>query len=187
MAERFELTGRVEALEQRRYASGEPIEGLWSVKLRTPDGVRTCSFNSTIPTDWDNPSGERRPHPNFRVLQHAMATGDVVKITGTVARKGERTYLNGTRARVVTPAEEAKIAYPKSAGDTSSMEDAKWAVSVAASEVELDNADSLDEVRAMAAALLQIAKDLSEVRPESVASNLSAPDNVHDISEARRA
>jgi len=40
VVERFELIGGIHALEQRRYKSGEPIQGFWSVKLRTDDGIR---------------------------------------------------------------------------------------------------------------------------------------------------
>ena len=191
MAERFELVGLIDALEQRRYKSGEPIEGLWGVKLRTDDGIRSCSFNSTVPKDWGNPSGERRPHPDFAILQQAMATQEPVRIKGTVAHKGDRTYQNGTRAEIVADQAPVTSRAEKSAPEKSAaavpMDDAKWAVSVAAEQVGLEQADSVDEVQAMAAALLLVARELSEEGPEGVADLGTTPNNVRDIEDRRRA
>ena len=191
MAERFELVGLIDALEQRRYKSGEPIEGLWGVKLRTDDGIRSCSFNSTVPKDWDNPSGGRRPHPDFAILQQAMATQEPVRIKGAVARKGDRTYQNGTRAEIV--ADHTPVSTPSEGGASVKkepavpMDDAKWAVSVAAEQVGLEQADSVDEVQAMAAALLLVAQELSEEGPGGAGDVGTTPDNVRDIEDKRRA
>ena len=192
MADRFEVVGTVEGLEQRQYRSGDPIPGLWAVRLRTTNGSRTVSFNSTIPVDWENPQGDRRPHPNFALLQEAMATQQPLRIRGTVVEKGGRTYYNGTRAELVTdsPAGEAKQESPSSTHDKPNpgvdMEDAKWAVSVAADAVSLDDADAIEEVRVMAAALLLVARELSEEGVEGIAARASLPDNVHELKQKKR-
>jgi hypothetical protein len=191
VAERFELIGLIDALEQRRYKSGEPIEGLWGVKLRTDGGIRSCSFNSTVPKDWGNPSGERRPHPDFSILQQAMATQEPVRIKGTVARKGDLTYQNGTRAEIVANQAPVSVRPERGASDKKApavpMDDAKWAVSVAAEQVGLEQADSVDEVQSMAAALLLVAQELSEEGPGGVMDVGTTPDNVRDIGDRRRA
>jgi hypothetical protein len=139
--ERFEVAGTVEAVEQRRYRSGEPIEGLWGVRLATADGSRTVSFNSTVPVDWNVPKGVRRPHPDFTVVRDAMGTGDTVEITGTVANKAD-----------------------------------------------IDDLQAIDELRAMAAALLLVADELSELGPDGVARRRQAgTSNVVELDERRTA
>jgi hypothetical protein len=191
MADRFELIGTIEALEQRRSRSGEMIPGFWAVRLRTPNGVRTVSFNSSIPVDWDNPRGERRPHPDFALLQQAMAEQKPVRIRGTVVEKGERTFLNGTRAeRVEDPEGEATTSARPASGEkrtaATDIEDAKWAVTVAADAVSPEDADAVDEVREMAAALLLVAQELSEEGPEGMARDVTRPDNVHDLAAKQK-
>ena len=69
MTERFEWTGRVVAIEQKKRRTGELIERLWDAALDTPDGTRRLSFNSSVPKDWDHPRGERIPNPDFELLQ----------------------------------------------------------------------------------------------------------------------
>jgi len=175
VAERFEVTGTVDSLEQRRYRDERPIEGLWAVRLRTADGRRTVSFNSTVPVDWDDPRGERRPHPDFAVLQDAMASGQTVQISGTVAEKGDRTYLNGTRAKVVEGAPaSAPPGRPEGDDDGVDKEDAKWAVALAVQQVEISDRESIDELRTMSAALLLVAEELAEDGIEGAARRAMA-------------
>jgi hypothetical protein len=188
--DRFEVVGAIEALEQRRSKSGAPITGLWAVRLRTEGDIRTASFNSTIPVDWDNPQGERRPHPDFAILQEAMGAQKTVRIRGTVVQKGDRTFFNGTRAELVDDTEGTRKTSqrraPSNDAPTVDMEDAKWAVSVAADAVSLDDPEAIEEVRSMAAALLLVAQELSREGVEGIAREASVPENVHELAQKRK-
>jgi hypothetical protein len=172
MPERFEITGRVTALEQKRYREGGGlIPGFWSVKLQTPEGERTCSFNSDRRKSPSDPNGAREPHPDFALIQRAQTTGETIRIRGHLTTKGDRTFKNGTSAELVgSEAEQAASPPSVPAAPTASrseVEDAKWAVETILPRVDVDppmgerdQAHIKEEAHKLLAATEDVAEDL---------------------------
>ena len=173
MGERFQWSGRISGIEQKRRRSGEPLEGLWDVTLETPDGKRRLSFNSSMPKDWDRPRGERIPHPDFEILQKAQAEGLEVSISGTVTAKGEpgseRRFYNGRKAALVgTPGREPASGDRVPTADEPpsrvvANEEARWAVGLAADQLDITPGDrrDLENVRRLSRDLLDAAHDVA--------------------------
>jgi hypothetical protein len=178
MAETFELEGTVISLEQKRYRSGGGlIPGFWSVKLQTPQGERSCSFNSTRRKDPRDPNSETVPHPDFKIVQRAQATGELIRIRGHLTHKGEgqdrRTFKNGTSAELVGTASQAQQptdATPaategRNAGDEADIDDAKWAVGLVVEDMDLEHPPSdeeMSEIKETAEKLVSTAREVAE-------------------------
>jgi hypothetical protein len=173
MGERFQWSGRISVIEQKRRRSGEPIEGLWDVTLQTPDGKRRLSFNSSVPKDWDRPRGERIPHPDFEILQKAQAEGLEVSITGTVTTKGEpgseRRFYNGRKATLLATLDREPASGDRAPtaeeppGGAVTDEEARWAVGLAADQLDITsgNRRDLENVRRLSRDLLDAAHDVA--------------------------
>jgi hypothetical protein len=149
-------------LEPKGSAAG-PTLGLWDVKLETDDGVKNCSFNSSIPKSSDDPQGEQIIYPGFLIIQAALKSHVHVRITGYVTEEEvDGQNQESHRGTSVEPLEEIPDASLKSSGITVGFEDAKWALGVAMSAMprSTDGAD-LDAVRKLASSLLDTALELA--------------------------
>jgi hypothetical protein len=174
MAETFELTGTVVALEQKKYRDGRgPIPGFWNVKLHTEQGERSCSFNSERRTNPRDPESSTEPHPDFALIQRAQVSGERITIAGRVTYKGEgenrRGFKNGLSAVPEASSPESPSAPPAAeAGAVADREDAKWAVENVLPEVadgpldEDDVAAVKDSARRLIEATHEVAEEINE-------------------------
>jgi hypothetical protein len=161
MPDSFEITGTVVGLEQKRYREGGGlIPGFWNVTLQTDEGARSCSFNSDRRGNPRDPDSEREPHPDFTLLQRAQATGEAIRITGDVVRKGGRSFKNGRTAELAGSAQDP----PGRAAASAGMEDARWAVEQALERAEVTaplGDDDMAHVRREAGKLLGVAREVA--------------------------
>jgi hypothetical protein len=175
MPENFEITGTVDGLEQKRYRDGGGlIPGFWTVKLQTPEGERSSSFNSVRRKNPRDPNSATEPHPDFALIQQAQATGQPIRIRGHLTRKGEgesaRTFKNGTSAELVEAAESTTQAnVTPAASPDRDMENAKWAVEAVLPPVDAANPMSendLERVKQEARTLLRATKEVADEASE---------------------
>jgi hypothetical protein len=171
MPENFEITGTVDGLEQKRYRDGGGlIPGFWTVKLQTPEGQRSSSFNSVRRKNPRDPNSATEPHPDFELIQRAQATGQPIRVRGHLTRKGEgesaRTFKNGTSAELVEAAAGATQAnITPAAPPDRDMENAKWAVEAVLPSVDAANPMSendLERVKQEAGKLLHATKEVAD-------------------------
>lgn len=200
MPEEFEETGTISAVEQKRYRDGGGlIPGFWSVKLQTPSGERSVSFNSERRKDPRDRNSPTEPHPDFGLIQRALASGETVRIRGHLTRKGEgenaRTFKNGTSAELIDapPAEGVPTPPGNAEGAASAapepeMEDAKWAVETVLPQAGVDSpmSDSdVERVKQEAEKLLDATRDVADGSLEDDA-NTTVPSELEQRREQRR-
>jgi hypothetical protein len=199
MPDEFEETGTISAVEQKRYRDGGGlIPGFWSVKLQTPSGERSVSFNSERRKDPRDRNSPTEPHPDFGLIQRALASGETIRIRGHLTRKGEgenaRTFKNGTSAELIAaPAAEGVATQPSNAAGAASapepqLEDAKWAVETVLPQAGVDSPMSdrdLERVKQEAEKLLDATRDVADGSLEDDA-NSTTPSELERRREQRR-
>jgi hypothetical protein len=193
MPEEFEMTGTVSAVEQKRYRDGGSlIPGFWNVKLQTTDGERSVSFNSERRINPGERNSPTEPHPDFALIQRALASGEPIRIRGRLTRKGEgenaRTFKNGMSAELLAQTEDAGVRSIDSAMSEPEMENAKWAVGTVLEKLDVEGPMSeteLTRVKQEAGKLLDAAEEVAD-RPGNEEVNTTEPTELERRREQRR-
>jgi hypothetical protein len=193
MPEEFEMTGTVSAVEQKRYREGGGlIPGFWNVKLQTSEGERSVSFNSERRINPGERNSPTEPHPDFALIQGALASGQAIRIRGRLTRKGEgedaRTFKNGMSAELVAPTEGAPVRSPDSATSEPEMENAKWAVGTVLPQLNIEGTMSendLTHVKQEAGKLLDATEEVAD-QPSNEEGNATEPTELERRREERR-